>query len=111
MCSCSRNVESWPEAVIEHLVEGRAKQGSSGAGDVCDGGVEPGSPLPSPHLKVGSGAGNLLEIPASPRPSEGKQLLSFVSVLMVIAFENILTYCTLGPCYCVITAVLSIVLQ
>lgn len=68
-------------------------------------------PLPSPHLRVGSGAGNLLEIPASLGPSEGKQLLSFVSVLMVIAFENILTYCTLGPCYCVITAVLSIVLQ
>lgn len=51
MCSCSRNVESWPEAVIEHLVEGRAKQGSSGAGDVCDGGVEPGSPPSQPSLK------------------------------------------------------------
>jgi len=69
-------------------------------------------PLPSPHLRVGSGGeGISLEILAYLRPSEGKQLLSFVSVLMVIAFENILTYCTLGPCYCVITAVLSIVLQ
>lgn len=68
--------------------------------------------LPRPHLRVGSGGkGILLEIPAYLRLSEGKQLLSFVSVLMVIAFENILTYCTLGPCYCVITAVLSIVLQ
>ena len=37
-------------------------------------------PLPKPHLRVGSGQeGILLEIPAYLRPSEGKQLLSFVS--------------------------------
>jgi len=36
-------------------------------------------PLPRPHLRVGSGSnGILLEIPVCMRPSEGKQLLSFI---------------------------------
>ena len=53
-------------------------------------------PLPRPHLSVGSGGkGILLEIPVYPHPSEGKLLLSFISVHVV--FEQILT-CSLGPC-------------
>lgn len=68
-------------------------------------------PLPSPHLKVGSGAGNLLEIPASLRPSEGKQLLSFISVPTDVIFEHILTCCSLGSCYSAHIAALSIMLQ
>ena len=45
-------------------------------------------PLPSPLLRVGSGGkGILLEIPAYLRPSEGEQLLSFISVPMAVAFE------------------------
>ena len=68
--------------------------------------------LPRPHLRVGSGGkGILLEIPAYLRLSEGKQLLSFVSVPVVVASEQILTYCSLGPCYSTIIAVLSVVLQ
>ena len=45
------------------------------------------SPLPRPHLRVGSGGkGTLLEIPAYLRPSKDKQLLPFISVSMAAAF-------------------------
>ena len=45
-------------------------------------------PLPRPHLRVGSGGKGLsLEISAYLRSSEGKQLFSFVSVPMAVAFE------------------------
>ena len=62
-------------------------------------------PSPSPHLSAISGDESiLLEIPAYLRLSEGKQLLSFVSVPIVVASEQILTYCSLGPfflCFCI----------
>jgi len=45
------------------------------------------------------------------RLSEGKQFLSFVSVPMVVAFEQLLTCSSLGLCYSVVTAMLSMVLQ
>ena len=53
----------------------------------------------------------LLEIPASLRSSEGKWILSFISVLVAVAFEQVLTCSSLGPCYSAVTAVLSTVLQ
>ena len=69
-------------------------------------------PLPSPHLRVGSrGIGVLLEIPVYLRPSEGKQILSFVSVLGAVVFEQILTYCRPGPCCSAVTVVFSLALQ
>jgi len=44
-------------------------------------------PLPRPHLRVSNGGeGISLEIPAFLRPSEGKQLLSFVAVPTAVAF-------------------------
>lgn len=46
-------------------------------------------PLPRIHLSIGSGhKGILLEIPAYLRSSEGKQLLSLISVSMAVAFEQ-----------------------
>ena len=68
-------------------------------------------PLSKPHLRVGSrGRGVLLEIPGYLRPLEGKQLLSFVSVLVAVVFEHILTCCSLGLCYYAVIVVLSILL-
>ena len=50
------------------------------------------------HVRVGSGdKATLLEIPAYLRPFESKQLFSFFSVPMAVAFEHILTRCSLGP--------------
>jgi len=60
-------------------------------------------PLPRPHLRVGSGnKSNLLEIPVYLKFSEGKQLLSFISVPMAVVFEQVFICCnSLGPCcYC-----------
>lgn len=51
-----------------------------------------------------------LEIPAYLRPSEGKQLLSFISVPLAVAFEQILTCCSLGSCCSAVIAALSIML-
>jgi len=66
-------------------------------------------PLPSPHLRIGSGGeGVLLEIPVCLRSSEGKHVLSFVSVAVV--FEHLLTCCSLGPCYSAAIAAFSVVL-
>ena len=46
------------------------------------------APLPRPHLRVGSGGkGICLEIPSYLRPSEGKQLLFFISVPTDVVFE------------------------
>ena len=68
-------------------------------------------PLPRPHLRVGSGdEGALLMVLAYLRPLEGKQLLFFISVLKAIVFEQILTWCSLGPCFSAATVVLSIAL-
>ena len=43
-------------------------------------------------------------------PSEGKQMLPFISVAMAVACEQILTYCSLGSCCSAVVAVLSIAL-
>mgnify|MGYP001864640469 CR=1 FL=1 len=51
----------------------------------------------------------MLEIPAYLRSSEGKYLLSFISMPMAVAFEQILSCCSQGPCYSV--AALSNALQ
>lgn len=40
----------------------------------------------------------LLEIPAYLWHSEGRQLLSFMSVPIAVAVEQIVTCCSLGPC-------------
>jgi len=48
-------------------------------------------------------------IPAFPMP-EGRSLF-LVSVPTAVVFEQVLTCCSLGPCYSAVTAVLSIVLQ
>uniref|UniRef100_A0A8C9ELT5 Peroxisomal trans-2-enoyl-CoA reductase n=1 Tax=Pavo cristatus TaxID=9049 RepID=A0A8C9ELT5_PAVCR len=53
--------------------------------------------LPRFHLRVGSGGkGVLVEVLAYLRPSEGKQLLFFISV--VGAFGHVLSCCSLGLC-------------
>jgi len=44
-------------------------------------------------------------------PSEGKQILFFVSVSTVVVFEQILTCYSLGPCYSAVLAVLPIMLH
>jgi len=63
-------------------------------------------PLPRPHLRVGNGSNAvLLEMPAYLRSSEGKQLLSFTSVHVDVAFEQTITCCS------TVIAVLSIALQ
>ena len=68
-------------------------------------------PLPRPHLRVGSGGKDICpEIPAYLRPSEGKQILSFVSVPMAVAFELTLTCCSLGLCCYAVIAAFSITL-
>jgi len=52
-------------------------------------------PHPRPHLRVGSGGkGIFLEIATYLRPSEGKQLISFISMPTAVAFEQILTCCS-----------------
>ena len=64
------------------------------------------------NFSVGSGGkGILLEIPVCLRPSEGKQLLSFISVPRAVAFEQVLACCSLGSCCSAGIAVLSITLQ
>jgi len=45
-------------------------------------------PLPRPHLRVGSGdKGIFLETLVYLRPSEGKWIASFVSVLTAVTFQ------------------------
>ena len=78
---CSGNAKSWPKAVIEHLV-GRQDQPRGAqvhAMLLSDEGVQRDPPLPSPHLRAGSAGENpLLEIPAYPKPSIGKQIFFFI---------------------------------
>jgi len=75
---CSRNAKSQLEAVIEHLV---GRQGQPRGAQVyamqlsAQKRWSQDPPLPSPHLKVGSGGeGISLGIPACVRPSKGKQI-------------------------------------
>jgi len=76
ICSCSRNAESQLEAVIEHLVgrQGQPRGAQVHAMDLSDHkGRSQDPPLPTPHLRVGSGGkGILLEIPVYCRFSVGK---------------------------------------
>jgi len=59
---------------------------------------------------AGSGGEGLLpEIPVYLRPSKGKQALYVCAT--AVAFEQIFTHCSLGPCYPAVIAVLSLMLQ
>jgi len=58
-----------------------------------------------------SKSGFSLGMPAYPRPSKGKQILSFVSVFTAAAFEHIGTCCSLMLCYPAVITALSIALQ
>jgi len=111
----SRNAKSWPETVIEHLGgrQGQPRGAQVHAIHLSDWkGWSQDLPLPRPHLRVGSGDESiLLEIAAYLRPSEGKQLLPFISVPIAVAFEQILTYCSLGTCYSRVIAAHSIALH
>lgn len=61
-----------------------------------------------PHLRVGCGGkGVLLDILVYLRLSEGKELISFISV----AFEQVLTFCSLESCCSAVIALLSIALH
>jgi len=112
---CSKNAKSQLEPVIEHLVgrQGQPRRAQVHAMHLSDWkGCSQDPPLPRPHLKVSNGGkGVLLEIPAYLRPSESKQILSFVSVPPAVAFEQVFTCCNLGPCCSAVTAALSIALQ
>ena len=90
--------------LIEHLVgrQGQPRGAQVYAMQLSDWqGWSQDPPLPSLHLRVGSGGeGVLLEIPAYLRPSKGKQTFSFVSVpTAAAALGLILTCCSLGLCY------------
>ena len=113
--TCSGSAKSWPEAVIEHLV-GRQGQPRGAQLHVMYLSDQKGwilaPALSRPLVRVGSGGkGILLEIFVYLRPSEGKQCLSFVSVLAAVVFEHFLTCYGLGPCCSAVLAVLSITLQ
>ena len=78
----------------------------------CVDGWSQDPPPPRPYLRVGSGGKNfLLKVPAYLRPSEGEQILSFVSVLTAALDEQILFYSSLGPYCSADVAVLSIMLH
>lgn len=63
--------------------------------------------LSRPHLRIVSGGeGILLGIPAYLRPSEGKQVLSLISVPVFATSECILTCYSLGHCYYAVIATL-----
>ena len=73
---CSGNAKSWPEAVIEHLVE---RQGQHRGAQVHTmhlsdwEGWSQDAPLPRPHLRVGSGnEGTLVDVSAYWKSSKGK---------------------------------------
>jgi len=109
------NADSWLEAVIEHLVR---RQGQPRRAQVHGMHLSDEKewiqdlPLPRPHLKVGSGGKGLsLDVPVCLGSSEGKQLLSFISVCAAVVFEQTLICCSIAPfCFAVI-AVVSTVLQ
>jgi len=66
-------------------------------------------PLPRSHLRVGTGdEGIYLEIPVYLRPSKGKQVLSFISVLSAVISKQILTLWlkTLLPCHFVMLSIM-----
>jgi len=102
---CSRNAESGLEAVIEHLV-GRQGQPRGAQVHAMYLSIHP---LPSPHLRVGSGGKKvLLEMLVCFWPSQGKQLHSYISVPTAVVFEEILACCILGPCCSAVIVTLSI---
>ena len=77
--------------MIEHLVGGQSqsRRAQVYAVSLSDWkGWSQDPPLPRSHLRVGTGdEGIYLEIPVYLRPSKGKQVLSFISVLSAVAFE------------------------
>ena len=99
-----------PESVIEHLVrrQSQTRGAQVHAVNLSDWkGWSQDPSLSRPCCRVGSGGkGILLEIPAYLWPSKGKQLFSFVSVSMAVAFGLLLTCCSLELCHSAIIAVL-----
>jgi len=84
------NAKSWPEAVIEHLVEGRANTGAQVHAMLLSykNRWSQNPPLSRPHFRFGNGSkGLLLEIPVYLRPSEGKRFF-------------LLCFCVNGCCVC-----------
>jgi len=112
---CIGNAQPLLGPVTEHLV---GRQGQSRGAQVHamllsdQKGWILAPPLPRPPLRVGSGGRAIsLEIPTSLRSSEGKQLLSFSSLPVAVAFEQIFACCRLGPCCSAVIAALFIALQ
>ena len=106
MSCCSRNAESQPEAVIEHLVgrEGQPRGAQVHAVYLSDWKrCSQDAPLPRSHLRVGSGdKGISLEIPVYLRLFKGKQLffLCFcVHSCCIWAHLLLLQPRILPPCY------------
>ena len=94
---CSRNATPWPEAVIEQLV---GRQGQPRGAQVHalylndQKGWSRDSPLPRPHLRVGSrGDGILLEIPVYLWPLGGKLWFVFFLFLLLPLFFFIYSCC------------------
>ena len=76
--TCRGNAKTGLETMIKHLVGGQGQPRGAQVHPIClsDGkGWSQDPPLPSPHLRAGSGGDGIsLEIPASLRPSKGKWL-------------------------------------
>ena len=102
MC-CSKIAKSWPEPVIKHLV---GRQGQPWGAQVhavflSDWKGWSRDPLHlRPHVRVGNeDKGIAAEVSVCLWPFKGKQILFFVSVS--VAFEQVLTCCSLGlGCHC-----------
>jgi len=112
---CSGNAKTQLQPVIEHLVgrQGQPRGAQLHGMHLSDRkGWSQDPPLPRPHWRVGSGGEGISpEIPAYLGSSKGKELPSFISEPMAVAFEQVLTCCSLGSCYSAVIAVYSIALH
>ena len=107
---CSRNVESWPGAVIENSGKAGPTQKSSGTCNSSEWLLSQDPPLLRLHLRVGSGGrGISLDIPLYLRLCKGKQFF-FVFASTVAEFGLFLICYSLGLCYSATITVLSITL-
>ena len=116
LSGCSGNAKSQLESqVIAHLVgrQGQPRGPQVHSMQLSDReGWSQDPPLPRPHLRVSSGGeGVLLVFLISLRPSEGKQLLLFVSAPTAVVLGLVLFCCSRGLCRPAVIGVLSIVLQ
>ena len=104
LSDCSRNAESWPEAVMEHLVGRQGQPRGAQVHAVLPSdwkGWSQDPSLPSPHLRVGSGdEGISQEIPVYVRPSRGKQIFFFCFCgCCTGAYVHLLQPRVVSPCY------------